>query len=189
MERPATLPRPGAPGGTRVETPLTSVSLDAEADLVVGDHVVFYNHDSYTPLTAGVANTIWRLENAIVIDRRGGENRYQGHGYFSPVSKRQLLSGMVAQYNRHLYRARRLARAVDRARSPSARVRARDALRAEFPKVEEKPGGGWQIKGPGLFGAMVTRDLVPLTTEWAVQHSLIHPSTGKIEANRAVHTS
>ncbi len=62
--------------------PLKEVEVSSKNDLIVGDHVVFYNHESYDALIEGVGG-IWRLENAIVIDRVNGQLRYQGHGYLA----------------------------------------------------------------------------------------------------------
>jgi hypothetical protein len=185
MERPAVVPD-AAPPYLRVESPLQSVSVSSEDDLIIGDHVTFYNHESYDALIEGTGG-IWRLENAIVVDRQGGQNRYQGHGYFSPVPKRRLLAGMIRQYNRHVSAARRLTRAVDRARTPAQRTAALSTLHADYPNVQEKVGGGWEISGTGLCGNTVTRDLRPLTM--AEAPGLVDPCTGRIEANRPVHTS
>jgi hypothetical protein len=169
----------------RLDTPLQQVTVASEGDLIIGDHVVFYNHESYDALIEGVGG-IWRLENAIVIDRRGGENRYQGHGYFSPVPKRRLLTGMIRQYDRHISAARRLTRAVERA-TALARAAALAALHADYPKVHEKVGGGWEISGTGFCGIPVTRDLRPLTM--AEAPGLTHPCTGTISVRRPVHTA
>lgn len=186
MERPNLVPSPAFPFFT-IENPLQRVSVTSEDDLIIGDHVVFYNHESYDALIAGVGG-IWRLENAIVIDRRGGENRYQGHGYFSPVPKSRLLSGMIRQYNLHVTAAQRLTRAVDRARTSAQRAAAEAALHAAYPNVHKKVGGGgWEISGTGLCGDIVTRDLRPLTASEAP--GLIDPCTGTILVSRPVHTS
>jgi hypothetical protein len=54
--------------GTDITTmrPLEKVTLGSESELVVGDHVVFYNHPTYDALTLGDPD-VWKLENAIVV--------------------------------------------------------------------------------------------------------------------------
>ncbi len=185
LERRTFIPTPGiVPVG--IEVPLQAVTVASEDDLIIGDHVVFYNHESYDALIEGVGG-IWRLENAIVIDRRGGENRYQGHGYFAPVTKNHLLAGMIRQYNRHVTAARQLTRAVDRATTASQRTMALSRLHADYPNVYEKLSGGWEIDGEGFCGTFVTRDLRPLTMGEAP--GLTHPCSGNIRARRPIHTT
>lgn len=92
-------------GGTETDTPLQEVTVSGESELQVGDHVKFFNHDTYDALTEGV-EADWRLENAIVIDKRGGTVRYQGHGFYSPVTKEQMLADMIEEYNMHVEQAR-----------------------------------------------------------------------------------
>jgi len=50
--------------------PLTAVTLGSESELVVGDHVVFYNHATYDALTENDPD-VWKLENAIIVDGGG----------------------------------------------------------------------------------------------------------------------
>lgn len=172
--------------GTFTDQPLRRVVVANEGDLVIGDHVVFYNHESYDALIEAVGG-IWRLENAILTDRRSGQNRYQGHGYFAPVVKDRLLRGMIRQYNRHVRAARGLTIAVDRAATPSARTAATTALHADYPNVVPKASGGWEISGTGLCGTTVTRDLTDLTM--AEAPGLEHPCSGVIYARRPVHST
>jgi len=186
MQRPNVVPTSTFPF-FRVEAALQRVPVASEDDLIIGDHVVFYNHESYDALSEGDPRAVWRLENAVVVDRRGGENRYQGHGYFSPVPKSRLLAGMIGQYNRHVRQARALARAVERATTLARRTAALDALHARYPNVQPKVGGDWEISGTGLCGAHVTRDLRPLTPGEAP--GLTHPCTGTISVRRPVHTT
>jgi hypothetical protein len=184
LERPTSVPRVGTTMPAGVETPLQRVDVASESDLIIGDHVVFYNHESYDALIAGVGG-IWRLENAIVTNRRGGENFYQGHGYFSPVPKSVLLAGMIRQYNRHVAEALQLARNVEHA-SSAGRPAALAQLQAKYPKVRQKVAGGWEIAGTGFCGNLVTRDLRNLTASEAP--GFIHPCTGRISVRRPVHT-
>lgn len=162
--------------------PLQRVTVSSRDDLVVGDHVVFYNHASYDALIQQVGG-IWRLENAIVIDRVGGQLRYQGHGYFSPVTEDVLLAGMIRQYNRHIDEARAIVHRIDHG-SASQRASAEADRLARYSNVRRKLGGGWEVSGSGLCGTPVTRDLTHLTP--AEAPGLIHPCGGGISVSRPV---
>lgn len=160
MDLPSHVPTSIAlPPYTKPDIPLKEVTITNESDLIIGDHVVFYNHESYEALIEGTGG-FWGLENAIVIDRVGGKNRYQGHGYTSPKFKEELLSGMFKEYNRHIDEAQRFTRAVDRATTPAQRAAAIAALNApnRYPNVH-KISGLWKISGPGFCGTVVTRNL------------------------------
>lgn len=185
LEHPNIVPM-STPPFFRIEAAHQTVEVASEDDLVVGDHVVFYNHESYDALIEGVGG-IWRLENAIVIDKRGGEIRYQGHGYFTPVPKSRLLAGMIRQYNQHVQAAQRLARRVERARTPTQRTAALDRLHDDYPNVHPAPGGGWEIRGEGFCETVGTWELRPLTE--AEAPGLIHPCDGVMRATRPVHTT
>ncbi|MGH3923442.1 MAG: hypothetical protein ACRDTT_11350 [Pseudonocardiaceae bacterium] len=67
-----------------------------EADFVIGDHVVFYNHPMYDALIRGVGG-VWRLENAILVDRQGSTDLFQGYGYTTPVTKQHMFESMRRQ--------------------------------------------------------------------------------------------
>jgi len=137
--------------------PLKEVQVSSKSDLIIGDHVIFYNHPSYDSLKRGVGG-VWRLENAIVIDRVGGQLRFQGHGYFSPVPETVLLDGMISHYNRHVDDAFRI---VYRTRhgNAAARTAAQNQLAHDYPDVKPKASGGWEVKGYGICGTMVARGL------------------------------
>lgn len=186
LEQPINLPPAGGTSAPSPDTPLRYVSVASEADLIIGDHVVFYNHPTYDALVAGDPRAIWRLENAIVVDRQGGNNRYQGHGYFSPVGKNALLAGMIRQYNLHVAQARRLTNAVDRARTPAQLSAAQTNLQQRFPNVHPKVGGGWEVSGVSFCGTPVSRDLRDLTV--AEAPGLVDPCSNLIWAHRPVHT-
>ncbi len=162
--------------------PLKEVPVSSKNDLIVGDHVVFYNHESYDALIEGVGG-IWRLENAIVIDRVSGQFRYQGHGYFSPVTEDVLLDGMIRQYNRHVDEARGIIYRTEHG-SAVARQAASDQLTNDYPNVKRKMSGGWEVRGQGLCGNIVTRDLKHLTR--AEAPGLIDPCSGEILVKRPV---
>lgn len=173
---------------TTPETPHRRVTVNSEDDLVIGDHVWFYNHESYDALIEGV-DGIWRLENAIVVDHRSGENRYQGHGYYSPVPKSRLLHGMIRQYNKHVRAARKIVRkieAAERNNNDAAEKNARQELSNKYPNVVEF-GNDWWILGEGFCNTVVTRELKRLSKSEAP--GLEHPCSGDIRIYRPEHTA
>lgn len=142
------------------DAPLAKVEVGSADDFVVGDHVVFYNHASYDALVRALGG-IWRLENAVVIDAKGGDRRYQGHGYFSPVSEDHLLAGMFRQYNKHVDAAKAIINRIERSRTTVDRQRAEAELGTKYPAVRRKSSGpGWEIAGLGFGRAGV----------WGLQH-------------------
>ncbi len=60
---------------------LQRITPPTRDDLVIGDHVIFYNHILYDLLRRIAGGPgVWRLENAILVDRQEGEDFFQGHG-------------------------------------------------------------------------------------------------------------
>jgi hypothetical protein len=170
---------------TGPETPLKMVSVSGESDLIIGDHVVFYNDPSYDALTEGDPD-VWRLENAIVVDNKGGGLLYQGHGYSSPVPGSHLMDAMCNKYNLHVRRALDLIGAVKRAKTKKQRDDAKARLSTLYPNVRPKSGGGWEVSGPSdIAGHPVTRDLKLLTP--ATAPGLHAPSDGLIWVRRPDH--
>ena len=170
---------------TGPETPLKQISVSSESDLIIGDHVVFYNDPSYDALTAGDRD-VWRLENAIVVDNKGGGLLYQGHGYSSPVPGSHLMDAMCAKYNLHVRRALALISAVKRAKTQKQRDDANANLSKLYPNVRPKSGGGWEVSGASdIMGHPVTRDLKLLTP--ATGPGLHDPRDGLIWARRPDH--
>jgi hypothetical protein len=161
------------------------LTVSSESDLIIGDHVVFYNDPSYDALTEGDPD-VWRLENAIVVDNKGGGLLYQGHGYSSPVPKGALMDAMCNKYNLHVRRALSLIRAVKSAKTKKQRDSANDKLSTLYPNVRPKSGGGWEVSGPSdIMGHPVTRDLKLLTADTAP--GLHDPRDGMIWARRPDH--
>jgi hypothetical protein len=167
---------------TGPETPLKMISVSSERDLIIGDHVVFYNDPTYSALTEGDRD-VWRLENAIVVDDKGGGLLYQGHGYSSPVPSSVLMDAMCAKYNLHVRRALSLISAVKHARTKKQRDAANLKLKEKYPNVRPKADGGWEVSGPSdIMEHPVTRDLKLLTP--ATAPGLHDPRDGLIWARR-----
>jgi hypothetical protein len=78
-----------------------SVILNSESDMIIGDHVVFYNHPAYEDLNHSFGDP-WKLENAILIERVSNEDRFQGHGFHETMTKNVLIERMMRWYNRKI---------------------------------------------------------------------------------------
>jgi hypothetical protein len=165
--------------------PLEKVTVGSEADLVVGDHVVFYNHPTYDPLTENDPD-VWKLENAIVVGADKGGLLFQGHGYPTPVPKSTLMTAMCNKYNLHVDRALALIKAEQGAKGKAAKDRAKAAREAKYPNVVRKAGGGWEVVGRSTVTERVERrDLGYLAL--ATAPGLHHPRDGALIARRPTH--
>ncbi len=127
-------------------------------DLVIGDHVVFHNHVAFSLLNQRVGNP-WRLENAILVDRSGGEDVFLGHG-----SGRRTREGMrrrlSEEYNHVAGDALSLTERAE-SRDPEERRRALVFLTARFPNVYvRRSGDGWEWVVHGeRFSREITMEL------------------------------
>ena len=177
-------PRPGSAAAAAGRVPpLRQVTLTDKNELLLGDHVVFFNHETYDVLTS-VKRDVWRLENAIVIDRVGSQFRYQGHGYFTPVTEDALLNGMLGHYNRNVDKARAIARRVADPGPPG--LAARNELTRDYPNVRPVSPGQWEIAGASQLcsGRPVKRELKHLTA--AEAPALKNPCDGVIRVRRPI---
>ena len=138
----------GAPG------PLASLQLftpGSEADFVIGDHVYFFNHQAYDLLNATVGNA-WRLENTILIDRRGRTDLFLGHGSGRKTAA-QLRAKLAEEYNDVADMALRLAGRADRGDATASADMA-----TRFPNVK-KVGAEWRVQGTTDDGVAVDLEL------------------------------
>jgi len=129
-------------GSTQSHAPKT------ENDLVIGDHVKFFNHIAYDLLNAGVGNA-WRLENAVFIARRGRENVYLGHGS-GELTGGQMKDKLASEFNKVVGIA---APVIDKAKSHRKTTAAagQAELGTRFPNV--KPvGNEFHIRGKDWYG-------------------------------------
>jgi len=173
--------------GTDITTmrPLEKVTLGSESELVVGDHVVFYNHPTYDALTLGDPD-VWKLENAIVVGAGKGGLLFQGHGYPSPVEKSVLMTAMCSKYNLHVDRALELINIEKQAKGKAAKDSAKANRLAKYPDVAPKPGGGWEVVGMStVTGRVERRDLGHLAPTTAP--GLRHPKDNALIARRPTH--
>jgi hypothetical protein len=143
---------------TTEATSLQYVTVNQRQDLIIGDHVIFHNHPMYDVLNT-VAGGVWRLENAILVDRRQGVDLFQGHGYTTPVTEAHMKRSMMRHVQRHVGNALRLTRRIDRARTAAARASAEADLHAAFGTVVQQDGGQWYVRGTAFYGIAVDTPL------------------------------
>ncbi len=129
---------------------LQSMRPASEDDLVIGDHVIFWNHLAYDALTASPDWAgPWRLENALLVDKDDstGENLYEGHG--APEvndrvvkgNKRLVMKDLVKAYNGVANAAVDLTEQVD-----GGDLAAKAKLDKQFPRVVSEGPRNWVIK-------------------------------------------
>jgi uncharacterized protein DUF4157 len=119
-------------------------------DLVIGDHVTFWNHLAYDGLNITKAMP-WRLENAILVDKdEKGKDLFEGHG--TPRrTEHEMLGELADAYNPFAQEALNLARAAD-AGDQSQLTK----LHTDYPGVS-KPGDKWVVTDPGIYDDLVRR--------------------------------
>jgi hypothetical protein len=118
----------------------------SEEDLVIGDHVMFWNHLAYDALSVKKPGP-WRLENAVLVDKNDrNQDIYEGHGApwsgtrVEPGPKDKILGALLTQFNRLVEPAIDLTRQVE-AGQQGAQQRLTDA----FPQVE-RANSGWAVR-------------------------------------------
>jgi len=134
--------------------PLASLQLvhpASEADFIIGDHVYWWNHEAYDLLNAGIGNA-WRLENTILIDRRGGQDLFLGHGS-GRMTGPQLRNKLADEYNQVADQALALAHRADRGNASAA-----TQMATSFPNLH-KVGSKWHVQGDTDFGQHVDIEL------------------------------
>ncbi len=119
-----------------------------EADLVLGDHVVFFNHLAYDLINEKIGNA-WRLENAVLVSRAKGKDVFLGHGSGYKTAD-DMRSKLAEEFNDVADKALGL---VAKTKSPNkaAKTAAAGELSASFPRIKEV-AGDWRVQGvPGLL--------------------------------------
>lgn len=124
---------------------LREVRPSSERDLVIGDHVIFWNHRAYD-LINEVVGEAWRLENAVLVDRTRGVDTFLGHGS-GEQTKSTMLGKLVDRYNDVVRKALAVI-ARTRSRDAATSAAARAQMAHDFPRI--KPvGTGWHVQGDG----------------------------------------
>jgi len=130
---------PATPATERGLGSTQRVEISNEADLIIGDHIYFYNHEAYDVLNENIGNA-WRLENAILVDRRRGQDIFLGHGS-GRKTKEQMFSKLAEEFNDVADIAIGLSQRVDRNRAGAS-----DEIIRRFPNLA-RTGGQWRIIG------------------------------------------
>jgi hypothetical protein len=128
-----------APGEKGVS--LREVQPPSEKDLIIGDHVIFWNHRAYDAINE-VPRNAWRLENAVLIEKQKGEDIFLGHGS-GRKNNRQMRETLAGEYNKVIAMAVNLIAAVKKGDSKSAG--ARTEMAAKFPNIKEA-GATWSVE-------------------------------------------
>jgi hypothetical protein len=129
-------------GSTQSHAPKT------ERDLVIGDHVKFFNHIAYDLLNAGIGNA-WRLENAVFIARSGRENIYLGHGS-GELTDGQMKDKLAAEFNRVVDIAKPIIRKAQSHQKTTAAA-GQAELKTRFPNVVPV-GNEFHVRGKDRLG-------------------------------------
>jgi hypothetical protein len=132
------------------------VTPASEADLVIGDHVVFFNHLAYDLINQNIGNA-WRLENTVLVSRHGGKDVFLGHG--SGYMREDMMRGKLAQEFNLV--AKMALGLIGRTKTSDkkAEATARSELTARFPNVKQV-GNEWHAQGvPLLLQGMCPRPL------------------------------
>lgn len=148
---PATSGGPGTPGlGSLFEAHPSS-----EADLVIGDHVVFFNHRAYDALNQNIGNA-WRLENAVVVDQRGRTWVFLGHGSGEKTAG-ELRGRLAQEYNQVVAMALAIVSQIRHSHG-ARRTHAECELATRFPNVKAVATATgrvtYRIQGPSIAGSV-----------------------------------
>jgi hypothetical protein len=119
---------------------LQEVRPSSERDLVIGDHVVFWNQRAYDLIKE--RGDAWRLENAVLVDKKRGTDIFLGHG-----SGEQTDEGMprtlASRYNEVV---KRIFGLIEKTRQAASGLAALRDLGARFPNITQV-GAEWRIQG------------------------------------------
>ena len=136
-----------APSAAAVAMQIFSPS--SEQDLVIGDHVVFWNHIAFDGLNVKQGSD-WRLENAILIDKDDkGEDLFEGHGSLRRIPHRKMREDLINSaggYNKMVDAAQAIVKEVENP-DPTTSQSARQKLQDRFPFVTQL-NGEWVVNEP-----------------------------------------
>ena len=132
---------------TPVSVEFQAAVPSSERELIIGDHVTFWNHLAYDAIAVGAPGP-WRLENALLVDKdRAGTDLFEGHGAPSdathmvrPGPKEDVHKELMNAYNPYAKQALALTARVDR-NEPGAAAQ----LAVMYPQVMVF-GGHWWIR-------------------------------------------
>jgi len=120
-------------------------------DLLIGDHVVFWNHLAFDGLNVKQQSP-WRLENAVLTDKdEAGNDLFQGHGSGIPRTEHAMLVELAEAYNGYAKQAIEITDAIKNGHPE----READRLK-EYPWVIWETGD-WFVVDPGRDPARANR--------------------------------
>jgi hypothetical protein len=119
------------------------VRPSSEADLVLGDHVVFFNHLAYDLINERIGNA-WRLENAVLVSKVKGKDVFLGHGSGYKTAD-QMRAKLAEEFNDVAGKALTL-HAGTQAKDKKTKDAASKDLAAKFPRVKDI-GGEARVQG------------------------------------------
>jgi hypothetical protein len=109
------------------------VKPGTEKDLVIGDHVVFFNHLAYDLLNDKQGHA-WRLENAVFVSRYNEQNFYLGHGSGYQTDT-QMRSTLADAFNRVVVIADPMI-AKAKSHDPKVEAAGEQELKDQFPEIQ-----------------------------------------------------
>ena len=123
------------------------VRPSSAADLIVGDHVVFFNHIAYDLINEGFGNA-WRLENAVLV-KRGSKGEpmgdiFLGHGSGHRTAA-ELLDKLAGEFNKVSSEAETLTKGA-KSSNKKTQADARSQLAIRFPNIKAV-GADFRIQG------------------------------------------
>lgn len=134
---------------------MQNVVPSSEADLVLGDHVIFWNHLAYDTLNANIGNA-WRLENAILVSKSKGQDIFVGHG--SGYKTVNMMHGKLAEeFNDVANIALKIAKSAT-STDATVKKKAEDEMALRFPKVK-RVGDEWRVQGTDFCGRPIDMKL------------------------------
>jgi hypothetical protein len=116
----------------------------SKKDLIIGDHVIFWNHLAFDGLNERQYSP-WRLENAVLIDKtETEEDLFEGHGSGIKTEHAMLVELVAADggFNYLARQAKALTDAIDNGQPKQAQ------LGQNFPLVS-KENDKWMVTDPG----------------------------------------
>jgi hypothetical protein len=130
------------PGKSPKQLSFQLVSPKSTKDLIIGDHVIFWNHLAFDGINIADFSSPWRLENAVLIDQnQSGENIFEGHGE-GPDTEHDMLKALAEAYNSLAKHVIHITDAYDEGRVDE------DRFHQKFPNVK-KDGDDWVVVDPG----------------------------------------
>jgi hypothetical protein len=119
------------------------IKPSSEVDLVIGDHVVFFNHLAYDLINVKIGNA-WRLENAVLVGRSKGKDIFLGHGSGYKTSD-MMREKLAEEFNAVAKKALNLV-AKTKSSNKETQAAAQAELLAKFPNVKQV-GTEWRAQG------------------------------------------